>query len=1360
MSLYTRSLTTGLDALTGSAGNDNIGGVLAGSGTTGTTAAPGDVINGGAGTDTLTISVAGAITTNTAYTLSALQTTGVEKVLVSNFDTATGGSTEELNIIDASLMNGVETVGLAASSATGDTSFTGLKNIVDAEMRNGSSDLTVGYATGVTSGTADVQDLALSAVSGGTFTAAGVETVNITGSLTANTLTALTATSATKLNISGDQNFTLAGSTAIANIDASGNSGKTSLVLGNVTLGQTVTLGSGDDTVDIAGNLNYVDKLSGGEGDDLLKISGSGTFNGAASVSTSAEFLQVSGFETVDLASTGDAATLDLKYIADVTTARVAANSKIVTFTGDTANTAAEKIAFNLNGTAYETASVDFTSTTAATDAAAASAALTTKINTITGFSAVDGTGTVTVTNTSSGERVDLTITAGSANTFTEVTANYKDVTVSNITDQTVEVYTADLVTATLADTTGTSDSLTVALKTATADRSAAQTVTDINVGVGLETLNLSSTGMKGAVSGVSAAVVKTLSNISGDSALTTLNITGSDALTISDHGTDNTKLATINAADYTGDLTLSDTVASLGQKITTGSGNDTIVFGANLTSADSVDMGGNTTTYALTAGKDTLTADVANRGTANVAYKYDVSNVESLDLKLTTGASYIDGSGFKNIGAINLWNADGAPFNLQISDYDLSTTLSLGGTADQESKGTYTIVPADATGDADSLAISIGNIGTDDDVDADIVVSGVETITISRSSSESDNAVVDMTKAKASTIVVKGGDATAPAGVTDLDTLSTSTTTVSATSYYGLLKTTASAVGTNIAYIIGSAGNTVAGGAGNDTVTIAYDLNGDDVDGAGGIDTLNATMITSSTEASANFEVVNYTIGNSKQITVTGADGKGVDVATTFNLLGGNSQTTFVNNYVSPAALTTINLAGYTGATTQQTFAASQLVNTMTITGSAGVDTIIATTNNNNAAVASMSGIETLKVNVAGGASVFDFAKTTGITKLLVDDDGTARSFTATDLPDGVTIEVEHGVTGSTLVVDQLNKASTDNVQNITIKTTATDTHTYNIDADDIETINIKMSDASVLGLSGSTMTATGASSTLNLTGDKVATLATVNTDIKTINAEGMTTGGGVIQSARSTTSAVNYTGSVGDDTFIMMNAGDNLDGGLDGTDTLDINVAAILGGIQVDLSATGDQIVSMNGGNNTGTVQNFNNVELDGYTGSFGAVVTAAATGSKITGTANADQITLGDGVDTVVVAASAALNGADAVFSFTAGTDGVDMTAPTITAKADGTVADTTDTLLYYFVSAVAGDADSASAVATKATALGTFTAAAATAYILMTDNDSAAIYEWNDIAGVADEVNAAELTLIATFNTAITQADITV
>jgi hypothetical protein len=1245
----TKTLTTGVDALVGGDGNDTFNAVLQAAGVTGTTASPGDVVTGGLGSDTLNISVAGA---SGAFTIQALQTAGIENVLATSFNTTAGDTT-----IDTTLMTGVTNVGLAAASATGDTTFSGLKGIVDAQMKNSAANLTLTYNAATVAGTADTQNLNLSAVAAGTFSAGGIETINLTGALTANTLTAITAAQAKTLNISGDQNFTLTGATAIKTVDASANTGKTSLVLSNVATGQTVTLGSGNDTVDITSNLSYTDKISGGAGDDLLKISGSATFNSAAATSTTAEFLQVSGFETVDLASETTGATLDLKYIADVTTARVAANSKVVTFTGDTTNTAAEPIGFVLNGTTYATANVDFTSTIAATDAAAASAGLTTAINLITGFSAVDGTGTVTVTNASSGERVDLAITAGSANTFTESTADYSNVTVSNVTDQVVEVYTAGLVTATVADSTGTDDSLTVALGSAKADTAAAQTVTDLNVGVGLETLNLSSNGMKATVVGVSAGVAKTLGAISGDTALTTLNITGSSDLVISDHATDNTKLATIDASAFTGNLTLSDSVAALAQTITTGAGNDSITMGANLTSADVIDMGANTVTALGTMGKDTVTADVANRGSAAIDYKYSIANAETVSLKLTTGQSYLDGAGFSGVGAINLWNADGAPFNLSIKNYDLATTLQLGSTTNQESKGTYTLVPTDATGAADALSISVGDAGADDDVDVDLIVAGVETINVARVKADADNAKIDMTKAKATTINVTGGNLAGAAKVTNLDTLSTSTTTVNASGYIGLLAVTASTTGTAITSAIGNGANTIAGGAGADTVSILVDLAGDDAAGNGGIDTLNATITTSATEATTGFEVINYTIGNSKQVTTTASNGNGVDVATTFNLLGGNSQTTYATNYVSPAALKTIDMSGYTGKSTASTFAASQLVNTMTITGSAGTDAIVATTANNNAAVAAMSGVEALTINVAGGNSVFDFSKVSGgLAKVTIDDDNSARQFTATDLPDGVTIDVIHGATGDTLVVDQLNKAAADNSQSITIKTTATDTHTYNINASDVETLNIKMSDASTLGLAANAMTTPGAASTLNFSGNKIATVSSLNTDVKTVDGTGMTTGGGIIQTGRSTTGAVDYTGSVGNDTFIMMNSADNINGGADGSDTLDINVAAILGGIQVDLSQTGDQIVSLNGGANTGTITGFESVDLAGYTGTYGAVVTGSKTGGTIVGTANVDSLSAGAGSHTITAGGNAdtidlSASGADTVrYAFT--------------------------------------------------------------------------------------------------------------
>ena len=222
----TLTLTTGVDALTAGAGNDTINGVLqvaAGAAATGTTTSPGDVVNGGEGTDTFNLSVAG--NAGGAFTLQAVQLNNVENLLVTNFDLNAAATT-----IDTALMTGVTKVGLGASSATGGTTFTGMTAIKDAQMANGSADLTLTYSAGTT-GTADVQNLSLSAVSAGTFTANGLETVAVTNSLTANKLTNIAGSTLKAITVTGDQNFTMTGTNATATIDASANTGKTSLVV-------------------------------------------------------------------------------------------------------------------------------------------------------------------------------------------------------------------------------------------------------------------------------------------------------------------------------------------------------------------------------------------------------------------------------------------------------------------------------------------------------------------------------------------------------------------------------------------------------------------------------------------------------------------------------------------------------------------------------------------------------------------------------------------------------------------------------------------------------------------------------------------------------------------------------------------------------------------------------------------------------------------------------------------------------------------------------------------------------------------------------------------------------------------------
>jgi hypothetical protein len=104
-----------------------------------------------------------------------------------------------------------------------------------------------------------------------------------------------------------------------------------------------------------------------------------------------------------------------------------------------------------------------------------------------------------------------------------------------------------------------------------------------------------------------------------------------------------------------------------------------------------------------------------------------------------------------------------------------------------------------------------------------------------------------------------------------------------------------------------------------------------------------------------------------------------------------------------------------------------------------------------------------------------------------------------------------------------------------------------------------------------------------------------------------------------------------------MMTNAKDAINGGA-GTDSLVVSGSLILGGLLVDLSSTTDQVVSFNGNANTAIQIGFENVDLSGLSGNFGADITANKAGSVITGTINTDQITLGAGADVVVLGTAA--------------------------------------------------------------------------------------------------------------------------
>lgn len=1332
-------------------------------GATGTTVAPGDVVNGGAGTDTLSIAVAG--NAGAAYTLSAIQTNAVEKVLLNNFDTDGTNATT----VDTALMNGVTTVGLSASSAEGDTTFSNMTAIVGAEMRNGAADLTLTYGTAAVAGTADTQALTVSNVSAGTFTADGAETIAVTTELVKSTLTNVASNSLKTVTVAGAADLTIGTALTATTINAAAMTGALNVKLG--TADQAVTGGAGADVIDAATSLSSADTIVGGAGTDTLKVS----ISAATAVGTAASkgaLYGVSGVEVLDVASTNDAAAVDLDNTAGIATVSAAANVKTVTFTGDTANTAAEAIAFTLNGVARTTASVSFTSTTAATDAGLAATALATTINAVAGFTATANAAVVTVTSTT-GEAVELAITAGSAATFTEVTSAYGDVSFTNITNQAVDIYSADAVTASLKDASGTADSLSINLKTLSADKGFNQTIGTVTANL-IETINLSSTGM-------TDGKVKTVSSLAA-SGIKTLNITGESDLTISGFGT---QVAAIDGSAASGDLNL--TVSTKDQSIKTGSGNDTIIMAGTLTAADTIDGGANNAIAGgTTVGKDLLTA-TGNIGTVTTPAALKIANVETIEVTNTgAAATYIDAAGITGAEGINFSAASGT---VKMTNLAAGTKIGLSITTD-EFDGTMDLALADATGTNDSISLFYAK-EADTASTVAVKVAGVETLNIAATTESvgADTFTITSTDLASKNIVVTGGHS---ADTLALGTLNAATTNVDASAYAGILTATTAATGAVTASAKGGLLHNLVTGAGADTITLVG-ANGTaavTINGNAGTDVLNINLDNAASDFTnvSNIETINITVSGNKQAGFTdGTADDGLNAATTVNILGGDALSTFTvgtNDVLDDDTLGTATLkldASAFGGAIDIAAASDAFDAELSILGGAiltdKVTAIIAGVDNK---VALMSGVETLVLKSTDNdvAASADLTNVTGLVTLdaqfvtVTNDD----QIKVDKLAAGVKVKTTVTSTGDNLVLNLATVTGTTDSIDLELtefSDTGGTTEVLNLDAAGIETLNLNLKNANAgkLDLAGVTAT-TGSTVTVNLSGTGVADISALSASTNTVVSTG--TGALTVGAAARAATAMTITGGEGADSIAMENAADVLTGGL-GTDSLVVSFAAILGGIEVNLGAT-DQVVSINGSANSAVQSGFENVDVSAFTG-FGAVVSGSTGANTIVGTALADQITGGNGadsitagggndtidltettsaVDTVVFAATAAANGVDTITGFEL-TDILNWVQGD--AETDGATAFTTNANdLYRLGAQAAGDADSAAAVAAAFNTAATVTAAAATAWIVISDNDSTSIWAWVDVAGVADEVNVAEITLVGTIATAMTSAQL--
>lgn len=1122
------ALTTGQDSLTLSSGNDTISASLVANGAVGSTAQPGDSVKGLGGSDKMSLSVSGD--SGGAYTLQALNLTGVETLHVSNFETdAVGGARDTITTVDTALMTGLAEVGLAASSAEGDTTFSNVANIVDVAMQNGAGDLTVGYTAAAQLGT-NTQNVAVSNLSAGALSINGVETINLSSGLVKSTLASLASNKMKTLTVTGATDLKVTAALDFAN-DASGVAGAidgtidASAFTGKLTVTSaadevSITGGSGNDTFNMVGTFNGFDKIDGGDGTDTLTMD---------SAALSTQFAQTSNIENV-------------------------------TFNAATA-----------------TRAVDVSKLSAGVD----------KL-TLDFADAADSGAKVAVTvSKADGKLINMARSAAD----TGADGGNDDGVTLAITDTTDSA--ADTVNVAL-----TNIGLQANLKGI--DSLDASTYETINI-----TANTNALGTQAANEIVAlTATVATSIDVGGTGAFNTA-LTGA-------------KVTSFDASDLAGALTL--TAGAEKATYSMGGKSSTITFAGNLNASDTV-VGG-------AGAADIVTATVTGLTATTGALK--LSDVE-FALLTTSGNNTIDLSGSSALA--NLAVTD----NKQtIKGLDLAnTTVHLGLQADASATSSeIDVTGADATGTDDTLTVKVNSTAgaTTSIIDA----SAIENLalTIGRNTTGTNNTTtLDLTTFEGAAVTVGTGALTAGAVVTAgpvaLGTLNKATTSLTSTNKAAVTASFANATDPVSFSGVGTGIQNVTGGIRADTFTIGATAGVAHVlSGGAGTDTTNLTVFTGLVDVgSINTENVNLTVPASVDITIGTDFNAGVDNIT---LTGGNSLSDFDAGTIN-TAIKSIDGSAFLGKLVAD-FAADNLDGTVSITAAGSTkDEVTGLLNTDATYSPKTTAVEILDLD-SNGTVTANLSGTTGVSRVEVDMSTAAKTFTVSNVAGQTVMLTGSANANNVLEATPVDATDTDNAIAFQLKDDATITADTKLKTTDVETVTITTSTAESIDLSLLTMSSATKTVTLNINTDPTTfagvTLSATSAQTTTINAANAF---GVSQTGRSATTAVNYTGSAGNDRFIMSTIGDNIAGGAGTGDTLDVNFAAVLGGISVDLSSAGNQIPTIDGGAPTGSVTGFESVDLAGFTGG-GAAVTAIKTGSTIVGTGQNDRITGGAGADTI--------------------------------------------------------------------------------------------------------------------------------
>jgi len=657
------------------------------------------------------------------------------------------------------------------------------------------------------------------------------------------------------------------------------------------------------------------------------------------------------------------------------------------------------------------------------------------------------------------------------------------------------------------------------------------------------------------------------------------------------------------------------------------------------------------------TATGDYVTA-TAITGLTAITGKLNIQDIETVELN-ATGANTIDASLLS--GVTNLAISGATPGVQTITNLAADVAVSAGDISDEFVNGDdIDITLADETGDADSVTVKVDNRGgtaTDFDILTDSTIEKV-ILDVLDLDDAANNATITMTDADAATIEMKGGT---EGQTLTLGTLSTKTLTIDAASLASDFTFTAGNVGAGMTVTTGAsqASSDFTLSAKADTITVgatgAVDV---DIDGKAGTDTLNLTVKSGFVDTGEidNIENINFTVNAGDDITIgaigtASTDANGLSEATKITIDGGNSLSTFEvgdSNATAADNITTavdVDATDFEGNVYLEFNTGIFTATTDVDAGALTTDTVFARFDTTAADIAlPLTGVEKFLVDVDSGNEGseqydFDIDGATGLKTLGI---STGTSGASVDIDDYVsTVTIQLGLDGGTggttatgifenssaLDVFPTSTSGTEDVVNLSLYDTDDKAGTIDIDAAGIETLNISVStdaESHKLDLAGVTASS-GSKVTINITGG-VSTdgveFTTTSSTISTIAAADFL---GTVTITDRNAAAMTITTGAGVDTLRMENAADVIDSG-SGADTLNVAKEMILGGIGIDLSSTTDQVTTFNGSANTGVQKGFRHVDLSSVTGTFGADVTAHASGSTITGTKNKDAFTLG--------------------------------------------------------------------------------------------------------------------------------------